>query len=147
MAASRTYTVFAGWMEIVGGLLLCFRRTQLAGALWTAGVMANVFMLNLCYDVPVKLFSFQLLLLAIVVAAPDVPRLVAMFLRNAAVPSADLLGPWRESRWRRAATGLKIAWLGATLGLLAFGSSQTVALLAPSPVRGTRAGTWEIGEL
>jgi uncharacterized membrane protein YphA (DoxX/SURF4 family) len=146
MAASRTYTVFAGWMEIVGGLLLCFRRTQLAGALWTAGVMANVFMLNLCYDVPVKLFSFQLLLLAIVVAAPDVPRLVAMFLHNAAVPSADLLGPWRESRWRRAATGLKIAWLGATLGLLAFGSSQTAALLAPSPVRGTRAGTWEIGE-
>jgi len=146
MAASRPYTVFAGWMEIVGGLLLCFRRTQLAGALWTAGVMANVFMLNLCYDVPVKLFSFQLLLLALVVAAPDVPRLVAMFLRNEAVPPADLLGPWRGSRWSRAATGLKIAWLVATLGLLAFGSSQTAAFLAPSAAPGTRAGTWEIGE-
>ncbi|MFM7521582.1 MAG: hypothetical protein ACKO9B_14090 [Planctomycetota bacterium] len=146
MAASRTYTVFAGGMEIVGGLLLCFRRTQLAGALWTAGVMANVFMLNLCYDVPVKLFSFQLLLLALVVAAPNVPRLVAMFLRNEAVPPADLLGPWRGSRWSRAATGLKIAWLGATLGLLAFGSSQTAAFLAPSAAPGTRAGTWEIGE-
>ncbi|MBU6276228.1 MAG: hypothetical protein KGQ61_06300 [Planctomycetes bacterium] len=41
MAASRTYTVFAGGMEIVGGLLLCFRRTQLAGALWTAGGRAR----------------------------------------------------------------------------------------------------------
>ena len=145
MAASRPYTVFAGWTEIVGGLLLCFRRTQVAGALWTAGVMANVFMLNLCYDVPVKLFSFQLLLLSLVVAAPDLPRLFAMFVRNAPVPPADLLGPWRGSRWRRAATGLKVVWLLATLGLLGFGSWQTAALLAPPAVPGTRAGTWEIG--
>lgn len=53
-------------------------RNSASTPLWTVAVMANVFMLNLCYDVPVKLFSFQLLLLAIVVAAPDVPRLVAM---------------------------------------------------------------------
>lgn len=146
MAASRPYAAFAGWMEIVGGLLLCFRRTQLAGALWTAGVMANVVALNLCYDVPVKLFSFQLLLLALVVAAPDLPRLVAMFVGNAPVPPADLLGPWRGSRWRRAATGLKVVWLLVTLGLLGFGSWQTAALLAPPAVTGTRAGTWQIDE-
>ena len=49
-------------------------RNSASTALRTVAVMANVFMLNLCYDVPVKLFSFQVLLLAIVVAAPDVPR-------------------------------------------------------------------------
>ena len=53
-------------------------RNSASTPLRTVAVMANVFMLNLCYDVPFKLFSFQLQLLAIVVAAPDVPRLVAM---------------------------------------------------------------------
>ncbi|MFM7075667.1 MAG: hypothetical protein ACKO3G_06320 [Planctomycetaceae bacterium] len=146
MSASRPYAIFAGAMELVGGLLLCFRRTQLAGALWTAGVMTNVFFLNLCYDVPVKLFSLQLVLLAILVAAPDVPRLLRMFVWNLPVPPADLCGPYRGARSRRALAGLKIAWLASTLALVSFGSARTAALLSPPEAAGTRAGTWEIGE-
>ena len=146
MSASRPYAIFAGAMEIVGGLLLCFRRTQLAGALWTAGVMTNVFLLNLCYDVPVKLFSLQLVLLALLVATPDIPRLLRMFVWNLPAPAADLLGPWWDSRWRRVASGLRITWLGSTLALLGFGSARTAALLAPPEAAGTRVGTWEIGE-
>jgi hypothetical protein len=33
MGASQPNTTFAGWMETIGGLLLCFRRTQLVGTL------------------------------------------------------------------------------------------------------------------
>ena len=33
MGASQPYTMFAGWMETIGGLLLCLRRTQLVGTL------------------------------------------------------------------------------------------------------------------
>ncbi|MFM1882053.1 MAG: hypothetical protein RJA05_462 [Planctomycetota bacterium] len=54
MRASPAYVMFAGWMETIGGLLLLFRRTQLLGAMLVAGVMANVFVLNMCYDVPVE---------------------------------------------------------------------------------------------
>lgn len=40
-------------------LLLLFRRTSLLGAALGAGVMAYVFLLNLSFDVPVKLFKWS----------------------------------------------------------------------------------------
>ncbi|HEY6565809.1 MAG TPA: DCC1-like thiol-disulfide oxidoreductase family protein, partial [Pirellulaceae bacterium] len=65
MGASSAYQVFAGLGEAIGGFLLLWRRTTLLGAAIAAGVMANVVALNYCYDVPVKLFSSHLLVMAI----------------------------------------------------------------------------------
>jgi hypothetical protein len=146
MGASQPYTMFAGWMETIGGLLLCFRRTQLVGALWTAGVMANVFVLNMFYDVPVKIYSFHLLALAMVIAAPDMPRLVRMFLLNRPVARADLRGPWTNKTLRRTAFGVKIAWLVFTVPFMFWQMSEaryTYGALAP---RGELDGTWEVRE-
>jgi len=146
MGASQPYTMFAGWMETIGGLLLCFRRTQLVGALWTAGVMANVFVLNMFYDVPVKIYSFHLLVLAMVIAAPDMQRLVRLFLLNRPVPRADLCGPWTNRILRRVAFGVKLAWVGFTVPFMFWQMSEmryTYGALAP---RGELDGTWEVRE-
>jgi hypothetical protein len=146
MGASQPYTMFAGWMETIGGLLLCFRRTQLAGALWTAGVMANVFVLNMCYDIPVKIYSFHLLAMALVIAAPDAPRLVRVFLLNRPAPRADLRGPWTNRVLRRTAFGIKLAWVLLTVPLMFWQMSEmryTYGDLAP---RGELDGTWEVAE-
>ncbi len=80
MGASEGYTAFSGLMELLAGLLLTFRRTTLLGALLAAAIMTHVLVLNLCYDVPVKLFSFHLLLLAGFLILPDLPRLANLFL-------------------------------------------------------------------
>jgi len=69
MAASPAYTAFSGVVELMGGLLLVFRRTTLLGALVSAGALAQVVMLNYCYDVPVKLFSSHLLTMALFLIA------------------------------------------------------------------------------
>lgn len=146
MGASQPYTMFAGWMETIGGLLLCFRRTQLVGALWTAGVMANVFVLNMFYDVPVKIYSFHLLALAMVIAAPDMQRLARLFLLNRPVPRADLRGPWTNRTMRRVAFGVKLAWVGFTVPFMFWQMSEmryTYGALAP---RGELDGTWEVRE-
>jgi len=146
MGASPPYTMFAGWMETIGGLLLCFRRTQLLGALWTAGVMTNVFVLNMCYDIPVKIYSFQLLAAALVIAAPDMSRLVRMFLLNRPAPRADLRGPWTRRWMRRTALGVKVAWLATTLPMMFWQMSEmryTYGALAP---KGELDGTWEVLE-
>jgi hypothetical protein len=146
MGASQPYTMFAGWMETIGGLLLCFRRTQLVGALWTAGVMANVFALNMFYDVPVKIYSFHLLALAMVIAAPDMQRLARLFLLNRPVPRADLRGPWTNRTMRRVAFGVKLAWVGFTVPLMFWQMSEMrypYGALAP---RGELDGTWEVRE-
>ncbi|MEM9413814.1 MAG: hypothetical protein AAGA30_22085, partial [Planctomycetota bacterium] len=93
MAASPAYTFFAGLGEVVGGLFLVFRRTATVGALVTFGVMTNVMMLNFCYDVPVKLYSFHLTLMALIVAMPDLPRIFKLVVMNKPVEPSNLMTP------------------------------------------------------
>lgn len=82
MGFSKGYTIFAGLGELIGGLLLLFHRTRTLGALVIAGVMANVVMMNFCYDVPVKILSSHILLLAIFLIALDGKRLWQVFVAN-----------------------------------------------------------------
>ena len=89
MGASIPYVIFTGAAEMLGGLLLAARRTTLLGALVCIGVLSNVVMLNLSYDVPVKLYSSHLLLMAVFLAAPDLRRLASLFVWNRRVPPAE----------------------------------------------------------
>lgn len=90
MGASKSYNIFTGGAEMLAGILLVFRRTTVLGALVAIGVMANVFMLNLSYDVPVKLYSLHLLLFAIFLILPDMVRLAKMFILNLPVDAVKL---------------------------------------------------------
>lgn len=67
IGASKPYTVFSGFAELIGGILLLFRRTSVLGALIGFAVMLNVMMMNFCYDIPVKLYSTQLVLLSFII--------------------------------------------------------------------------------
>jgi hypothetical protein len=80
MAYSTKYQAFAGFMECLAGVLLVFRRTTLLGALISMGVMVNVFAMNMCFDVPVKIFSFMLILIGAYLVAPDFQRLLNFFI-------------------------------------------------------------------
>jgi uncharacterized membrane protein YphA (DoxX/SURF4 family) len=86
MGYSTAYNIFTGLWEVVGGCLLLFKRTRLLGALLIIGVMSNVVMLNLSYDVPVKLHSMHLLAIAIFLIIPDANRLVAFFFNTPVEP-------------------------------------------------------------
>ncbi|OJJ17750.1 hypothetical protein BKI52_28210 [marine bacterium AO1-C] len=79
MGASKTYTVFAGMSEVIAGGLLIFRRTRVLGGLVAFGVMFNVFLMNMSYDIPVKLFSFQLMAMGLFIALIDYRRLLNLF--------------------------------------------------------------------
>jgi uncharacterized membrane protein YphA (DoxX/SURF4 family) len=101
MGFSTAYTIFAGAAEVLGGTLLLWRRTTTLGALVIAAVMTNVVMLNFCYDVDVKLFSANLLLIALVLAAPDAKLLLDVLVWRRPVaprPSAALF-PTGRRRW------------------------------------------------
>ncbi|MBK9036009.1 MAG: hypothetical protein IPL61_32970 [Myxococcales bacterium] len=82
MGASRPYSMFAGGLECLAGVLLLWRRTTTLGALVMGGVMLNVLMLNLCYDVPVKLYAAHLVVFAGVLAGPDLGRLASVLIAN-----------------------------------------------------------------
>ena len=82
VGASSPFETFIGLAELVGGLLLLLPRTTLPGALIGAGNMTVVFLLNMCYDVPVKLMSLHFLVMGLLLIAPDAPRLAGVFLFN-----------------------------------------------------------------
>jgi len=82
MGYSKAYNIFTGLGEVIGGLLIFFRRTVLAGSLLLIVVMANVVAINMCFDVPVKLFSSLLLLMACWIAWPYRIRMYQFFIKN-----------------------------------------------------------------
>jgi hypothetical protein len=71
-----------GTAEVMGGLLVMIPQTSRIGAILCLVDAADVFALNMTYDVPVKLFSFQLLVLSLVLLAPDLRRLTRLVLLN-----------------------------------------------------------------
>lgn len=79
MGTSRSWTMFAGIMEVLGGILLVFRRTRSAGGLLALGIMTNVVIVNFSFDISVKVFSSFLLLMSLLVLAPDIPDMLRFF--------------------------------------------------------------------
>jgi len=93
LAGSPAYTIVSGGLEALAGLLLFFRRTTTLGALLALVVLCNIALLNYCYDVPVKLSSSHLLLMALVLLAPAAPRLWAVLVSHRATDAVRLRRP------------------------------------------------------
>ncbi|MCP3100633.1 hypothetical protein LZ198_17315 [Myxococcus sp. K15C18031901] len=98
MGYSLGYNILTGGAEVLGGLLMFFRRTTTLGALVLVGVLTNVVALNFFYDVPVKLYSLRLLLLAVFLLAPDLRRLVDVLVLNRATRPAEIQRPFHLPR-------------------------------------------------
>ena len=88
IGASTAYEIFAGSIEALAGILLVIPQTAMAGALLCLLASTHVFVLNMVYDVPVKLFSFHLILMSLFLLAPEFSRLGDFFLWNRPVPPA-----------------------------------------------------------
>lgn len=76
IGASFPYERFAGGMELLGAVLLFIPSTAVLGAMVTFGTCVQIFTLNMTYDVPVKLFSFHLILMCLVLLMPHTKRLL-----------------------------------------------------------------------
>ncbi|MEA2465642.1 MAG: hypothetical protein QOJ98_3389 [Acidobacteriota bacterium] len=135
MGISVAYNVFTGLGELVGGLLLTTRRTTLLGALVSAGVMSHIVALNFSYDVPVKIYSSLLLLMALFLIAPDVKRLAAFFLENRALRSRKWVLVLR--------TVIVVAVTAVTLNQANQQRRMMTTDTMPSPL----TGLWTVGEL
>ncbi|NEW39288.1 DoxX family protein [Nocardia cyriacigeorgica] len=75
VGSSPAYQILLGVAEMLAGLLLFLPRTATLGAMLGVVSMAQVFVLNMTFDVPVKILSFHLLLLSLLLLAPQAQRL------------------------------------------------------------------------
>jgi len=130
MGYSTAYNLFTGGAEVLGAILLFFRRTTLLGALITIGVMANVVMLNVTYDVAVKLKAMHLLAMAILIVTPQLKRLFDFFVLNKATEPEDIKPFFTSLRARRLYTLGKVALILSMIIPFANGVNTARALAA-----------------
>src|SRR5581483_9352814 len=116
MGSAPAYVIFAGSAEVLGGLLLFTRRTTTLGAMVCFGVLSNIVALNYMYDVPVKLYSTNLLLMAVFLLAPDLRRLARVLVMNRGVEAADQSLPsFANRKLRIAGVALQVVFIGYVL--------------------------------
>jgi hypothetical protein len=102
MGASRGYTLFAGCLQMLGGILFFVPQLTTLGALVGLAVFSNIFVLNLCYDLPVKLYSLHILLVCFFLVLPEMRRLVN-FLLNRSVSGSPEIALFNHRRLNAAA--------------------------------------------
>jgi len=107
--ASTPYQIFTGIVEVLAAVLLLAPRTTLLGAIVCLLSMAHVFVLNMTYDVGVKILSAHLVLMSLVLIAPDWRRLMNIFLLNRPVGPAAEPELFKAPRANRIALGVQIA--------------------------------------
>jgi uncharacterized membrane protein YphA (DoxX/SURF4 family) len=106
IGASPAYEIFTGCAETLAGILLIVPRTAMLGALVCLADMIQIFMLNMTYDLPVKLLSFHLYAVSPIPARPRVPTSSGLlfpesYCRAIHAPPTLLYAPCQYHRSRR----------------------------------------------
>lgn len=109
VGSSQPYEILLGCAEVTAAILLVIPRTALLGALLATVEMTQVLILDTTYQVPVKLFTFNLILLSLILVAPHAKRLAAFFVSDRAV------GPSAQPRLFRTRRALRLALAGQLL--------------------------------
>ncbi|MEP7002806.1 MAG: DoxX family protein, partial [bacterium] len=147
VGAAPAYEVITGCAELTAGSLLFWPRTATLGALLALMDMAMVFILNMTYDVPVKLFSFHLVVLSIVIIAPNAKRLFELFVlhRSTAIRDEPTFG--RVPATNRRAVVAQLVFAAYVLSVNVYqgvdGWTQFGAGASKSPL----FGIWDITDM
>lgn len=147
IGASPGYERFIGSAEVLGGLLLLLPWTTLIGALVTLGVVFGVFMVNMTYDVPVKLFAFHLVLMSIVLIAPDARRLTNWFVLNRPVVPEALPRYGPSARSHMVWTIAQLVFLVWALGLQIQGGKEAYYAYGPGAPKSALYGIWNVDSM
>jgi uncharacterized membrane protein YphA (DoxX/SURF4 family) len=147
IGASPAYESFAGSAEMLGGILLIFPRTTTLGALVCLADLTQVFMLNMTYDTPVKLFSFHLLLMAVFLLAPEFPRLADFFFRNRAAAPSTQPQLFQTRRANRIALAAQIAFGIWLIGMNAYSGVGAWHTFGGGHPKSALYGIWDVDEL
>jgi hypothetical protein len=148
IGAARGYEIFVGLAETCAGVLLFIPRTALLGALMALMDTIAVFTLNMTYDVPVKLFSFNLLVFSAVLIVPSAKALWDFFLARKTVQLAGEPSVGSTPTARRVLSGAQMLFGAAVLTLGVSGSIS--AWYSPFGGGGAKSplyGIWEISQL
>lgn len=120
MGYSFLYNIFIGLGELLGGILLLFRKTLTLGSMVIVGVMTNVAVMNFTYDIPVKLFSVHLILMAMVLLLADGHRLMSVFFRNETADKVNHYVPFKNTTFTKVISASRMLFVILVAGIIIF---------------------------
>jgi len=147
IGASPAYEVFVGLAEVGAAVLLFIPWTAQLGAMMALMDSIAIFTLNMTYDVPVKLFAFHLVLMSLVLAAPNARRLFDLFIlhRSAAIPPEPAIG--RTSRARRIAVVAPMVFGLYAICLGFYRSTESWMQFGGGAPRSALYGIWDVQQM
>lgn len=145
MGVSSVYQIFTGLGEAAGGALLLFRRTTTLGALLLIVVLSNVVLLNFTFDVPVKLYSTNLLLMAVFLAAFDAKRILCVLVLNRPAEPQPIWPLFASVRSRRIAAAVATCFITFVIYNNVKGSlGYYQGMIGPDAPRSSLYGIWDV---
>lgn len=143
MGYSPAFEIFTGLLEVIAGFLLISKRTQTLGALFVVGIMTHVAVMNLCFDIPVKIFSIHLALMGLVLLLSDIKRFQYVFFRKHNIELSTDYRPINP-RFNKAIRVFKIC----SLSFIILGAIALRGLIyleqRKDQIRGEFYGIWEV---
>jgi hypothetical protein len=147
IGASPAYEIFTGCIEMLGALLLVVPATTLPGALVTLAAAMQVFVLNMTFDIGLKLVSFHLILLALFLLAPDFSRLMDFLIRNRPVAPRVEPSVWRSAHGLRVALAAQLAIGACLLGMYTFINVRFWQVGGGGRPRSALYGIWNVEQM
>jgi uncharacterized membrane protein YphA (DoxX/SURF4 family) len=144
IGAAPAYEIFAGCAEFLGGMLVFLPRTATLGAMICLADGVQVFMLNMTYDVPVKLLAFHLIPLSLFVIAPDAKRLANVLLFNRPAPVSSEQPLFRSARNNRLALFAQIVAGIFLITANLYGSVSNYSTFGPGHPHSPLYGIWSV---
>ena len=146
IGASKGFEIFTGCAEMLGGVLLIFPRTTTLGALVCLADTTQIFILNMCYDVPVKLYSFHLLIMSGFLIAPVLRRLASLFLFNRGVEAVRLPQLFHRRWLNGGALALQVLFGLYLIGSSFYGGYQRYKVHGEHAPKPPLYGIWSVDE-
>jgi uncharacterized membrane protein YphA (DoxX/SURF4 family) len=148
IGSSPAYQMFTGWAEVFAGILLVIPHTATVGAVVALADTIQVLALNMAYDVGLKQISFHLILIALFLLAPDMPRLASVLIANRSPGTASRSPLFHSLRANRGAFAAQIlfgVYLLCMFTRLALISWQAPG--GPASPRSPLYGIWDVAQL
>jgi hypothetical protein len=118
IGSAPAYQIITGCVEVLAGVLLLLPRTVTLGAVLGLVSLLQVLLLNLTFDIGVKLVTTHLIAMAIILLAPEMRSLAAVLVRLK--PDATVGPPSVESGFSR--IDRRLALLPIVLGVYLLGA-------------------------
>ncbi len=147
IGASFPYERVVGSAELLAAVLLFVPMTATLGGIVALVDSVQIFSLNMTYDVPVKLFSFHLVLMSLVLLAPDLPRLFGLFVLNKPAPVSSVPPLGRRRRVILAGIAVQILFGAFFLWRGYSGSLQSYSTFGAGAPKPPLYGIWVIDRM